>query len=195
MNWSIIWFRSSHPEVFLGKGVLKMCSKFTGDQPCRIVISIKLLCNFIEITLRHGCSPVNLLHTFRTRFRKDISGWLLLIILILILSFYSAYHIIITFNAWCSSKRSYIIKQTSSFQLLVCLCVYERLVDSTLHFFSWRRSLSYRNQSIDSLCKSIDWFLYDRDIRHPFLQTVFANFFLTKKFKNTIPWTRYRWCQ
>ena len=26
----------------------------------------KLLCNFIEITLRHGCSPVNLLHIFRT---------------------------------------------------------------------------------------------------------------------------------
>ena len=23
--------RSSHPEVFLGKGVLKICSKFTGE--------------------------------------------------------------------------------------------------------------------------------------------------------------------
>ena len=27
--------------------------------PCRNVISIKLLWNFIEITLRHGCSPVS----------------------------------------------------------------------------------------------------------------------------------------
>ena len=27
-------FRSSHPEMFLGKGVLKTCSKFTGDHPC-----------------------------------------------------------------------------------------------------------------------------------------------------------------
>ena len=26
-----------------------------------------------------------------------------------------------------------------------------------------RRSLSYRNQSIDLLCKSMDWFLYDRE--------------------------------
>ena len=26
--------RSSPPEVFLGKGVLKICSKFTGEQPC-----------------------------------------------------------------------------------------------------------------------------------------------------------------
>ena len=25
---------------------------------------------------------------------------------------------------------------------------------------SWRRSLSYRNQSIDLLCKSVDWFLW-----------------------------------
>ena len=36
------------------------------------------LCNFIEITLRHGCSPVNLLHIFRTPFTKNTSGQLLL---------------------------------------------------------------------------------------------------------------------
>ena len=27
-------------------------------------------------------------------------------------------------------------------------------------------SLSYKNQSIDFQCKSMDWFLYDRDLRH-----------------------------
>ena len=27
--------RSSHPEVILGKRVLKTCSKFTGEHPCR----------------------------------------------------------------------------------------------------------------------------------------------------------------
>ena len=63
-----IIFRSSQPEVFLGKGVLKICSKFTGEHPCRSAISIKLLSNFIEITLRHGRSPVILLHIFRTLF-------------------------------------------------------------------------------------------------------------------------------
>ena len=26
--------------------------------------------------------------------------------------------------------------------------------------------LSYRNQSIDLLCKSMDWFLYDNGLRH-----------------------------
>ena len=31
---------------------------------------------------------------------------------------------------------------------------------------SRRRSLSFRNQSIDLLCKLLDWFLYDRDLRH-----------------------------
>ena len=34
--------------------------------------------NFIEITLRHECSPVNLLHIFRAPFLKNISGQLLL---------------------------------------------------------------------------------------------------------------------
>ena len=37
----------------------------------------KLLCNFIEIALRHGCSPINLQHFFRTPFPKNTSGWLL----------------------------------------------------------------------------------------------------------------------
>ena len=46
--------------MFLRKAVLKICSKFTGEHPCRSVISI-----------RHACSPVNLMHIFRTRFLKD----------------------------------------------------------------------------------------------------------------------------
>ena len=69
--------RSSPPEVFLGKGVLKICSKFTGEHPCRSAISIKLQSNFLEIALQQGCSPVNLLHIFRTPFPKNTSGRLL----------------------------------------------------------------------------------------------------------------------
>ena len=63
------------------KSILKICRKFTGEHSCRSAIAIKLLCNFIEITLRHGCSPVNLLHVFRAPFLKNTSGWLLLKIL------------------------------------------------------------------------------------------------------------------
>ena len=71
-------FRSSHLEVFSEKGVLKICSKFMGEHPCRCVISIKLLYNFIELALRHRFSPVNFLHIFRTPFPKNTSGRLLL---------------------------------------------------------------------------------------------------------------------
>ena len=34
--------------------------------------------NFIETALWHGCSPVNLLHNFRTPFPKNTSAGLLL---------------------------------------------------------------------------------------------------------------------
>ena len=64
--------------MFFGKGVLRICSKLTGEHPCQSAISIKLQNNFIEITLRHGCSPVNLMHIFRTPFLKHTSGGLLL---------------------------------------------------------------------------------------------------------------------
>ena len=70
--------RSGYPEVFLVKGVLKICSKFTGEHPCGTVIPIKLQSNFIEITFRHGCFPVNLLHIFTLSFTNNNSQWLLL---------------------------------------------------------------------------------------------------------------------
>ena len=70
--------RSSYPEVFLVKGVLKICRTFTEEHPCQSVNSIKMQSNFIEITLQHGCSPVNFLHIFRTLFTKNTSAELLL---------------------------------------------------------------------------------------------------------------------
>ena len=60
MNYS----RSSHSEMSLRKGVLKICSKVTGQHPCRSAISIKFQSNFIEIAHRHRCSSVTLLHIF-----------------------------------------------------------------------------------------------------------------------------------
>ena len=37
-------------------------------------------CDFNKVAkqLRHGCSPVNLKHIFRTPFQQNTSGWLLL---------------------------------------------------------------------------------------------------------------------
>ena len=78
--FSLYWgiFTRSPPEVFLRKGVLRISSKFTGEHPCQSAILIMLQGNFIEIALRHGCSPVNLLDIFRTPFPKHSPGGLLL---------------------------------------------------------------------------------------------------------------------
>ena len=66
--------------MFLWKDVLKVCSRFAVEYPCRSAISIKLLCDFIEIALQHKCTPVNLLHIFRTPFHKNTLERLLLLI-------------------------------------------------------------------------------------------------------------------
>ena len=43
------------------------------------MVQTHMLCNFIEIALRHGCSPVNLLYIFRTPFPKNTSEGKLLL--------------------------------------------------------------------------------------------------------------------
>ena len=53
----------------------------------------------------------------------------------------------------CFSVRKYM------YRLLGCMYY------STLNLLLWR-SLSYRNQSIDLQSRSMDWFLYDRELRH-----------------------------
>ena len=78
------------------RGVLKICSKVTLEHPCRSVISMKLLINFIEITLRYGRSLVNLQHIFWTSFPCNTSEGLLLYtnknnMLICIVSFFETW--------------------------------------------------------------------------------------------------------
>ena len=74
---------------FASEAATQMCSyekvfwKYAANlqentHPCRSVILIKLQSNFIEITLRHGCSSVKLLHVSRTPFPRNASGWLFL---------------------------------------------------------------------------------------------------------------------
>ena len=70
-----IKYRSSFLEVFLGKYVLKIRSKSTGEHPSQ---SVNWMCNFIEITLKHGPCAVHLLCNFRTSFPRSTSGGLLL---------------------------------------------------------------------------------------------------------------------
>ena len=50
--------------------------------------------------------------------------------------------------------------------LVILFLASNRDLTEDLLILSWRRSLSYRNQFIDMLSKSMEWFLYDRDLRH-----------------------------
>ena len=50
---------------------------------------------------------------------------------------------------------------SGSIILTCCWKMLIKLVSQIQNLISWRRPLSYRNQSIDLLCKSMDWFLYD----------------------------------
>ena len=63
-------FRNSFLELFLGIEVMKTSQTYTTPVPkCNFN-------NFIETTLQHGYSPVNLLHIFRAPFlRTTMEGY------------------------------------------------------------------------------------------------------------------------
>ena len=61
------------------KNLLKQKQPSTGIPWKRCFENMQQIYNFVEIALRHGCSPVNLLDIFRTPFPKNTSGWLLLL--------------------------------------------------------------------------------------------------------------------
>ena len=105
---------------------------------------------WFEITLRHGCSLVNLLHIFKTPFPENTYRRLLL---------NNRFPLItdnIVTNVWAllfPMKELY----TAQAGILLKLC------ESVLTL--WRPMFpSYRNRSVDLLCKSADWFLYDGNI-------------------------------
>ena len=89
--------------MFFWKCVLKIYSKFTGEHPCWSAMSIKLLCDFIEMALRHRCSPENLLHIFGTAFYKSISVWLLLSNLTVLFQLLFSWWFGSVFFLYCSS--------------------------------------------------------------------------------------------
>ena len=129
MNMDPTKYRSSPPEVFLGEGVLKIWRNDTVEQPCWSAISIKLQSNFIEITLRHGCSPVNLLHIFRTAFPKNTSEQLLLVFvkdLYQLTRKYHVFHLFITitntlliFTLYCLKSHTYLNKPVTESYMFV----------------------------------------------------------------------------
>ena len=71
---AIVPIRNLESQEHPSRSVLKKRCSENMQQTCRRTPMPKC----IEIALRHGCSPVNLLHIFRTSFSKNISGRLLL---------------------------------------------------------------------------------------------------------------------
>ena len=114
-NISRTLFRNNRPEVFLGKGVLKIYSKF------------------IEITLRYGCSPVNLLHIFRTPFPKNTFGWVFLFDDVKVLIFFS-----------CISKfRLFFVVDICCSWIIFRQCFVDWFIDVILLTFPRRAVISF----------------------------------------------------
>ena len=82
-NWNTlisILFINQHPTFQRQppRGVPRKMYSENMQQIYRRTPMPKLQSNFIEITFRHGCSPVDLQHIFRTPFPRNTSRWLLL---------------------------------------------------------------------------------------------------------------------
>ena len=65
-------FRSSCPEVFCKKGVIRKFAKFTGKHLCQKPATL------LKKRLWHWCFPVNFTEFLRTRFYIEHLWWLLL---------------------------------------------------------------------------------------------------------------------
>ena len=97
----------------------------------------------------------------------------------------------VTFSKVASLKPATLLKLTllhGYFFMFFKLCKWYQIAQRTIYFthqsitdypsknqilsLSWRRSLSYRNHSMDLHSKSINWFLYDRVLRHERVKTV-----------------------
>ena len=77
--FSFISFRSSRPEVFYKKGVLRNFVKFTGKHLCLTLFFNKVF--LLEKRPWHKCFPVNFAKFLRTPFFIEHLWWLLLFIL------------------------------------------------------------------------------------------------------------------
>ena len=65
------------------------------------------------------------------------------------------------FTFWLRTVNMRFVRENPIQSQPHCNAVYSQYLT-----LSCRRPLSYRNQSIDLLRKSVDWFLYDNGLRH-----------------------------
>ena len=70
--------RSSRPEVFCKKSVLRKFSKLTGRHLCQILFLIKKRLSLLKKRLQHRCFPVTFAKVLRTSFLTEHLRWLFL---------------------------------------------------------------------------------------------------------------------
>ena len=109
--------------------------------------------------LWHRCFPVNFAKLLTTSFFIEHLYWLLL-----------------------TRKTNYIVNRTQ-----LCVCIHNSNILSRLNLYltlSWRRPLSYRNQSKNH------WFLYDNGLRHEKVKPPWSQFHENQKelLVGTITW-------
>ena len=70
------------------------------------------------------------------------------------------------FTLFCHNIDDFVSKMVVSFLHFFIRFSNWEVNFSTFLTLSWRKSLSFRNHYSDLLCKSMKWFLYDRNLRH-----------------------------
>ena len=132
VSWRIAWIthsctvRSNPPEVFFWKNVTQICNKFTGERPCWRLISMKLLCNFIESYSLAWVFSCQFVTYFQNTFLLEVSGRLLIMVICWLKKWY---------HCLCNSERQKEFLCLLNFFLLIisfkfmqhlksCDCVY-----------------------------------------------------------------------
>ena len=135
--------------MFLRKGILKRCSKSTGEHPCRSAILVKLLCTF----------PVILLHILRKPFPKNTSGWLLLILL-------SG-----SFNVEFKENTLFVQKVTgSNLWWISNKSIIEVWSITKAATFNSFLHLNYKNTQLLFFVTVLFWYFHETDIKRWFLR-------------------------
>ena len=117
--------------------------------------------NVIKKGLQNRCFHVNIAKFLKTPIFKNPCKWLLLANLITYFGF-----VIVSVFVFFLAELSFFMMTAKSF------CIYLYFITACLQIslllltLSWRTPLSYRNQSIDLLLKSMDWFLYGNSLHH-----------------------------
>ena len=92
--------------------------------------------------------------------------------------------VVVTTTSRCHNPQLGLISHVWKVTFWVVVAISNPAICLTL---SWRRPLSYRNQSTDLLCKSMEWFLYDNGLRHERVKLqVLMSYLIEGSFFNTL---------